>query len=203
MTPQELHTRIRRVYAAIDPLHDFDIGKLPAKVVQNERGIGMFQDFSGGLTKEDIENLAYAVVHNIANLQDHLRRWAANNGMDEKKVDATVNGSLPLQLIKDLSNNDKHGYPPRRGGRSGAAPQLVNLGRRMRLTPGPEAGSKIMMTFAPDGTPRISGSGVAYAVLTGDVVDRDGEPMGDLWEIEQNAVKAWEALLADFGIAVE
>ena len=33
-----------------------------------------------------------------------------------------------------------------------------------------------------------------------DVVDNDGNRIGDLYEIAGKAVEAWEALLADFGL---
>jgi hypothetical protein len=42
------------------------------------------------------------------------------------------------------------------------------------------------------------GDGTAKAVVTGDVVDKDGNRIGDLYEIVNKAVEAWEALLVDF-----
>ena len=151
MNPDELLTRIRRIYASINALREFDMGKLPAKVIQNDRVVGVLQDFSGGLSEEDIANLAFVVIHNIANLQDHLRQWAARNGKDKTEVDATFNASQYLQLIHDLSNNDKHGYPPHGGGRSGLAPMLINLRRQMQLTTKAQPGSSVVMTLGPGG----------------------------------------------------
>ena len=200
MNPNELITRLKRIYASVDALQEFNMGKLPAKVVQNDRIVTVFQDFSGGLSEEEFANLAHSVINNIANLQDHLRRWAAKNGKDKTKVDAVFNESRPLQLIKDLSNNDKHGYPLRGGGYSGLAPKLNNIHRPMRLTTKAEAGSCVVMTFGPGGVPKISGAGIGCAVITGDIVDKDGNSVGDLFKIEQDAVKAWETLLVDFGI---
>ncbi len=202
MTSDKFLRRLRRIYASIDVLKEFDMEKLPAKFIQNDRCVVFSQDFTGGLSEEDMENFAYTVIHNIANLQDHLRKWAARNGKDKKKVDATFNASNSLQLIKDLSNNDKHGYPPRNSGHSNLAPKLIELRRVMNLTTKEEAGSGVVMTFGPDGVPKISGSGTACAVITGDVVDKNNNSIGDLFRVEQDAVKVWENLLTDFGVFV-
>lgn len=57
-----------------------------------------------------------------------------------------------------------------------------------------------MMTLGPAGVPRIAGDGTGVAVITGDVVDEDGNAIGDLHEIELRAVKSWEVLLKELGV---
>jgi hypothetical protein len=196
-------SRIKRLYASIDAAQEFDMTSLPARVWRDDRHTEVLQDFMGHLSEEDLANLVHAVIYNIANLQDHLRRWAACNGQDKTKVDATFTGSRALQIIKDLSNNDRHGYPPRGRTNSGLAPRLTELGRVMQMTTKERAGSSVVMTLGPDGMPKVSGSGTARAVITGNVVDKDGNNLGDLLEIEQQAVQAWEALLEDFGVTLD
>lgn len=170
--------------------------RLPAECVRTNQVIAIFQDFSGGLSAADLSNLAHTVIHNIANLHDHLRRWAVRNGHDKTTVDSVLDGSDALKLIKDLSNNDKHGYPPRDGGHSTCAPRLLNIRREMRLTTKPEAGSSVAMTLGPGGVPKISGTGTACAIITADVVDEAGNPRGDLFSIAKKAVETWEGLLS-------
>lgn len=125
MTPDELMPRIKRIYSSIDALQELDLAKLPAQVMQSDRVVAIFQDFKGNLSQEEIENAAYTVIHNIANLQDHLRRWAHHNGHNKARVDDAFTASAALKIVKDLSNNDKHG-PPRDGGHSGVAPRLAD-----------------------------------------------------------------------------
>jgi hypothetical protein len=169
-------------------------------VVNTPRIYGVFQDFSGGQSPEELSNIAQTAIHNIANLFDHLKGWARRNDKDVKMVQATFDGSLALRIIKDLSNNDKHGYPPRDGGHAGMVPRVEGIGRVLQLSLGPAAGSAIMMVIGAGGRPEISGSGTARAVVTGEVVDKDGRPVGDLFDIEQRAVQAWETLLAEYGM---
>ena len=196
--------KILRIYASIDASQEFDMAKLPARVVQDEGRVVVFQDFTGGLSVAEIQNVAYTLVHNIANLEDHLRRWARQNGKDANKVTDVVQASHSLKLIKDLSNNDKHPYPPRNGGWSRVSPKVIDIGRVMRLTTGEGAGSSIAMTLGPRGEPKITsrGGGSGRTVITGKIVDRDENRIGDLYDTALEAVEAWETLLAQLGVSV-
>lgn len=200
MTAEELIRRNSRIYAAIGALQESDLSQLPGRVFQNDRVTALFQDFSGNLKQEDIENAAHTVIHNIANLQDHLRRWAHHNRKDKTKVDEAFDASLDLRIMKDLSNNDKHGYPPRDGGHSGLSPVLKDVRRVMQLRTGATPGSSVTMTFGPGGVPKVSGSGTAQAIITGEVVDKDQNLVGDLFEIQDRAVRAWEGLIENLGV---
>lgn len=196
----ELELRIKRIYAAIGEAIEYDLSKMKADVIQNDKVTAVFQNFRGGLSDEQLTNIAHSFIHNIANLQDHLRRWAAHKGHDKTKVDQTVDNSLDLQIIKDLSNNDKHGYPPRDGGHSGKCPQLVDVNRIMQLQTQAKKGSTSGITLGAGGVPKFFGDGTAKAIITGDVVDNDNNRIGDLHEIATKSVEAWEQLLADFGL---
>ena len=196
----ELIHRIRRVYAAVGAVEEADLDKLKATVIRAKNVTAVFQDFRGGLGDEELSNFAHSLIHNIANLYSHLRKWAVHNGQDKNKVDKAVDRSLALQIIKDLSNNDKHGYPSHNGGHSGKCPKLIEINRVMRLTTKPEAGSAIAMTIGRDGTLKVSGSGSAKAVITSDIVDKDNNKIGDLHEFATKALDAWEQLLKEFNI---
>ncbi len=192
--------RISRIYAAIGDIEENDPNKLRATVVRTDKIKAVFQDFLGGFSDDDLSNYAHTVIHNIANLRDHLIRWAAHNGHDKTKVDQTVDNSLDIQIVIDLSNNDKHGYPPRDGGHSGKCPQLVDINRVMKLQTQAKKYSTIGMTLGADGVPKFFGDGTAKAIITGDVVDNDKNHIGDWYEIVTKAVEAWEQLVTDFGL---
>jgi hypothetical protein len=195
-----IRQRISRIYAAIGAIEESDPQELKATVIQTEKIKAVFQDFRGGYSDDDLSNQAHTVIHNIANLRDNLRRWAAKNGHDKKKVDAAVDSCFELQVIQDLSNNDKHGYPPRDGGHSKKSLQLTEINRVMRLQTQAMKGSMIAMTIGPGGVPQFLGDGMAKAVVTGDVVDNANGRIGDLYEIATKAIEAWERLLVDFAL---
>lgn len=199
MPADELIHRIKRIYASIDALQELDLAKLPAQVMQSDRLVAIFQDFKGNLSHEEIENAAYTVIHNIANLQDHMRRWAHHNGHDKARVDDAFKASAALKIVKDLSNNDKHG-PPRDGGHSGVAPMLSDVRRVMQLRTEAKAGSFVAMTLGARGEPKVTGTGTAGAIITAEVVDKDENLLGDLFDIQKQAVTAWETLLEELGV---
>lgn len=201
MANDQVLDRLHRIYAAIDAAVEGELNKFPPKMVADERGFSMYQDFLGGRSPAQISNLAHSVIHNIANFQDHLRRWAAKSCRDPKQVDQVVSNSAPLQLVRDLSNNDKHGYPPRNGGHSGKAPRLAEINRVLRLTTGAGPGSGVAVFLTPTGPKQIaSGGGSTTVVITGSVVDSNGDVLGDLYDIEADALEAWEKELRAWGL---
>ena len=194
----ELLQRIRRIYTSIRAVEETDPNKLKAAMITTDEITAVFQDFRGGLTDAELSNLAHTLIHNIANLRDHLRKWAVQNRKDREKVNEAFTQSLELKIIQDLSDNDKHGYPPRDGGLSGKCPRLVEVNRVMQLKTQAKKGSTIGMTLGAGGVPKVFGDGTAKAIITGDVVDNKNNRIGDLHKIATKAVEAWEELLADF-----
>ena len=190
----ELISRLDRIYASINATLESDMTQLPAKVLQDDGIVGICQDFAGNLTEAEIENRAYTVIQNVANLRDHLKRWGATNRPNIAEVDNTFNSSMDIQIIADLCNNDKHGYPPRGSGHSGRRPKLINPRAILRVT-----GRNVRMMLGSHGVPKIQG-GTAIAIITGEVVDEDGNTLGDLYDIALRAVKSWELLLKELGL---
>jgi hypothetical protein len=160
------------------------------------------QDFRGGMTDEQLSNIAHLVVHNIANLGDHLRKWTRKSGKNPGEVDETIAGSFELRVLLDLSNNDKHGYPPRDGGFSKRSPKLVELERCIRLKPAKGSTGMTFTVSLRDGPKRVPPEeGSAIVVISGSVVDAAGVRLGDLSDLSAAAIKAWEELARRFGIA--
>jgi len=188
-----------RIYAAVDEALEGDLTKFPPKVIADDKGFAVYQDFLGNLTASQISNLAHGYVHNIANLHDHFTRWARKNDQDPKRVDQIVEASMPLQIVKDLSNNDKHGYPPRDGGYSGKAPRIAEVKRVLKLTTASKAGSFVGVIFTLGG-PKKVGNGMSAIVITGQVVDAGGSILGDLYDICLDALSSWEIELKALGV---
>lgn len=200
MTQEDLLNRLHRIYAAVSTTTEFDMTKLPAKVYRSGNTVCVFQDFTGGLSKHDIANAVQSVIHNIASLHDHLKKWARANGKDETKVESTFKNSADLRIVRDLWDIDKHGGKRRDGGYSKKTPRLADVRRQLVLMTQPRVGSYVTMTFMPDGAPKIGGNGSAKAIITADVLDKEGQRLGDLFEIEKRCVEAYEALLKDYGV---
>jgi len=221
----EVLARLSRIYAAIEATLEGDLTNFLPQIVQNEAHFAMHQDFVGGLTPAELSNLAHSVIHNVASLRDHLRGWARESGHDLSRIDETIKSCPPLQIIMDLWDNDKHGGSRRDGGYSGKAPKIEKVERVLRLATGAgsaldvaavstrgsarpsvsmtgpaESGSSVAVSFTPQGPRQVSGSGSAHVIVTGQVVDARGTVIGDLYDLEVEALKVWEQVLKDFGI---
>jgi hypothetical protein len=200
MSADDLVLRVQRLYAAVGTSEETDISKFAPKVINDSHRIGFYQDWSGELSEAGVANIAHSLIHNIAGLRDNLKKWAARNGKDETQVDAAFNNSEALKIIMDLSNNDKHGYPPRNGGYSGKSPKVDRVKRTLRMTTKPEKGSSIRLTFTWDGIPKVSGDGTAKVIISGDILDGDDHKIGDLYETALEAIKVWEGVLSAFSV---
>jgi hypothetical protein len=206
---EEIIHKIRRIYAAIGAAEQDTLQNVKATVTTTvtttEMETRFSLDFGGEFTEEELSNITYSVIDNISYLRDHLQKWVVTNGKDKKRVDEAIDRSPALLIIRDLSNNNKHGYPPSNGrGYSGKAPRLGKIDRSLQLAPGATAGSVEITMFDLDGTPKVSspGSDTLRAITTGEVFDKDNNRIGDLNEIAAEAVQAWEQLLEEFGIEV-
>ncbi len=197
----ELQARIKRIYSAIEDIAEIDFSELTPTVIKSN-GYGIIsQDFRGGLTDEQISNLAHSSIHNIANLKDHLIRWARQTGHDRDKVDEAIRTSHELQVIIDLSNVDKHGYPPRDGGYSGKSPRLRDIERVMQISSGSQPNSSAAVVFTPTPVAQTTGSGFVQVIITGTIVDNNGQVLGDLYTFLEKAMTAWEHLLKNYGLS--
>lgn len=197
-TVTELILRLRRLYAALGETAEADISKLSATVQQNDRMIFMWQDFRDGLSDEQLLNLAFSLAYNVFSLRDHLKNWAKAHCGSDQRVNAFFKESTPLKIIADLSNADKHGYPLDRPW-TDLGPNLGEVTRPLQLTAKPGTGW-FAFTIGPDGKPKTIGEGEAKIVLSADVLDKDGNRIGDLVTIAEEAVADWEKLLAELGI---
>ena len=192
--------RVKRLYATIKATEETDFSKFLPKEINDGHRKGFSQDWSGGLSEAELTNIAYSLIYNIAHFDAHLKKWADQNSQDKTKVDDMFNSSLALRIIKDLSNYDKHAYPSRDGGHSGKSPRVDEFMRTMQMTTKPEKGSFVALTFTQQGIPKVLGDGTAKVIVSGDILDKDGNNIGDLHKTALEAVEAWENVLGAFGV---
>ncbi|MFC2059462.1 hypothetical protein ACFLTS_07525 [Chloroflexota bacterium] len=203
MGTDDLIFRVRRIYSAVGAVEEADISKFVAQEINDGRKRGFYQDWSGGKSKEELTNTAWSLISNIANLEAHLKKWTDDNGLDKTKVDAALNNSQALKIIKDLHNKEKHPYPPRKGGYSGLSPRVGEINSTLQLTVGGSGKpSAVSVIISPQGIPKKSesGSGTAKVVISGDIFDGDGNKTGDLYKVALEAIEVWETVLGDFGV---
>ena len=202
MSSRGIEDRINRIYAAVEGIREEDLTKFPPKVFDVDGVVQVWQDFRGDMSDADLENTIHVLVHNIAHMEDHLRKWAAKDEAKKAEIRSRLESCLPFLILKDLSNNDKHGYPPRDGGFSKIAPRLVEAQRFLRMTTGATKGSSVGMVLTTQGPKIVSkGGGTSEVIITGTVVSKAGEKIGDFRDIALEAIDCVEVLLRDLGVS--
>ena len=200
MVDDDLIARIQCLYAAIKATEETDISRFMPTVISDGKRVCFYHDWRGGRSDAELANTIHILIYNIANLKDLLMKWADKNGKDKTKVYDAFKKSLALRIIKDLSNNDRHGYNPRKPGNSRKSPRVDNITTVIQLTTGPEKGSTVRLTVDLQGVPRAAGSGTAKVIITGDILDRNNNRIGDLHKTMLESVEVWESVLDDFDV---
>lgn len=178
----QLRAKLKRMYSTLEIPLDREIPE-----IQVFAEGGFLWDFGGTMKPHELEEILIAAVHNIAQLKDHLRKLAKNKGKDPEIVDDAVRSCFELQVILDLSNLDKHAGHDSRGGWSGCAPTIANVGQFLRSSSG-------KLTLGPQGISQ------GKVMITADIYATGGKKLGELPDFLQKGVAAWEDLFPVLGI---
>jgi hypothetical protein len=104
------------------------------------------------------------------------------NGQDSQHVEDFIKTRTDLQLVLDLNNAHKHGYPPTKKRHSGRDPKFSWI--------------RAASQSQSDGL----GSMRTDIVIIGEVVDRHDVFICRMDNLFGGAIAAWEELLEEFGI---
>lgn len=136
-------------------------------------------------------NQVSLLLNNIACLKDHLKAWCNKNGKAFTGEDL-INNNRDVAIIHDLWNLDKHAELNRRS-RSGLSPRFQSP-PVAAIVP---KGFSFVLDFKMVDDRLQSQANLRIAAI---VVDEHGNSLGNLEEIAQRAVTAWEAELVRTGV---
>ena len=121
----DIKLRLSRTLSAIDEQFDGDI--LANSVVTKTHRT--FNYKFGNKTPDQLSNRIFTVLHDLATLKDH-----SVNALNKKRVpgsknivESLINSSLEMQVLMDLVNQDKHGYPLMKYKRSKLDPIIKDI----------------------------------------------------------------------------
>ncbi|SRR6266496_1270722 len=184
----DLTNRVERLYASIDDLQDFDLkNKIVVEQIPVSNGT-MLKTYFGAKDNLSELNSLVLVIHNIANLKDHLKKKLAKD-IVENHIDA----SNALKIIIDLSNAEKHSYPTT-SNRSGLNPKIKNIQSGLKLG----AQSTIEMNALTGDVMNLEGTAFIEAIAT--IVDENDNVLMNSDQLFIEAIDSWEALLQKFNL---
>lgn len=193
----DLHLRIRRIYAAVDaavtPSAAF--GKLAPCVHRSGPHISVLQDFAGGKSDAELANILHTAIGLVAGLRDILLEKFDGTESTQSAIRQCFSSSPSLETLRHLWNTDKHGTGRPKPCRIDGIKAVC----RLRL----EGASKsITMTLRKDGTPVVFGDGTANVIVSGDIHYQGEARVDDAYDVLMSGVSDIERLLSQLGFAI-
>ena len=195
-----LDRKIRQMHAALAGLANHDFTTIKPQFGEANGSYYTRVDFNQDADEIALANAASLLITNIASMKDHLKVWCTKQGV-AFHGDALINNNQAVALIHDLWNIDKHAElnkPPR----SGHTPKLKGL-RNLVLSTGTAAGAGAFFSMDPR-TGKITtgtlGGGSVQLALVAQIIDENGNVLGDFTSICMQAVEEWAKALSLAGV---
>lgn len=206
MTEHEIRKRLERIYFAFGEHSNLPPERYKPEVVEIEGGTA-FEICFDNRSEVELEFVANAIINEICGLLDRARRRFIAHGRQASEVSIYVRSNLPMALVVDLWNTDKHEELTHRP-YSQFKPKITKLSSGAILQYDPET-----RTYAAEGTivsPAFDiesmitegeGSSTNCVVsILGKVVDENGVEIYDLEKLLPDAIFEWEKFLMANGV---
>jgi hypothetical protein len=196
-----LDRKIRQMHAALAGLATDDLSTIKAQFGETDGSYYTKVDFNQDADEIALANAASLLITNIASMKDHLKVWCTRQGVPFHG-DALINSNQAVALIHDLWNIDKHAElnkPPR----SGHTPKLQDLRKSLTLSAGTAAGAGAFFSMDPRTgkiTTGTSGGGAVQIALVAQIIDENGNVLGDFTNICTQAIDEWAKALSAAGV---
>lgn len=194
-----LGDKLRRVYRRLGATYDFDIGNnindtrqmLPSGIIEHRVSFGN----SDPQVRED--NVMNA-IHAIASLKDIIKVSLKKSGHSQEEYEKVINENTCLQLVTDLDNMDKHGSKLTNR-RFKESVSLVNIDQALR---GKGITSVSFTTDLKTGKTRLdSSSGDVKIIITGEIINKDGDVIATLGDVLENSIKIIDKFITNKQLA--
>lgn len=191
-----LDRKIQKIHAALGVMvsDHLTTANVKPQITKTDTGFLFEMNFNQAASEIELENAATLLITNIASIKDHFKVWCENNNVPFKG-DELINHNLDVAIIHDLWNIDKHAKL--RQPRSGFLPILQELHRGMTLSA--QSTVDIPVNFSGQDS-EVTTDGSFQFIITGQVVDENGEIRGDFTDICTKAIDSWLDLLKSSGV---
>jgi len=199
-----LDLKVRQMHAALDGLSSADLSAISVHIGESENCYYTHVDFNEGTDDAGLANAASLLIAKIASIKDHLKVWCKQQGVPFEG-DKLINSNRSVALVHDLWNVDKHAElrdPPR----SGHIPKLIDHRRVLKLSSGAGAGSGSFFSMDPRTgkvTTGTTGGGSVALALVAQVVDENGQSLGEFTQLCTEAIDAWKTALSNAGVPLQ
>ncbi len=197
MDYNDVNLRLKRLYLSIDQQYESDVLQhMQTKKEKTKNGnFTVTINFNAKHDENETINRINSIIASLANLKDHLMAKLKLQNGNPEDIENEINQDLPLQLILDLNNQEKHGYPLTKTRRSGKDPKIIDISKALSSRP-----SIKPITFIRD---PITGAGATSnmaIVISAKVVDSQGNLFFYLNDLIDKSLKSWERIIINFNL---
>ncbi|PIR76340.1 MAG: hypothetical protein COU32_02550 [Candidatus Magasanikbacteria bacterium CG10_big_fil_rev_8_21_14_0_10_42_10] len=193
MNYNEVQSKLRLIYSSIN--HQNEYQELALKRMKSDGTIGnealIVISFYDEKEEPDVLNQINNVISNLAHIKDCLKNNLTERGDDNKIIEAEIDNSLPLQLIIDLANQQKHSYPLKNK-RSQKDPLIKNIGRALCVSDKPDN----IIYKGPNGSQMKN----CMTKIIAEITDSKGIFLCYLDDLINDALNDWENIIKKYNI---
>lgn len=201
MDYNDISSRLKRVLASMNERFDDEIA-VYTTVTKNDKKIDeKTNEFNlkveyhfGKHDQETLINRISIILYNIASLKDHTKNNIKNAGGSPQLVEDEINNSLHLQVLVDIVNQEKHGYPLR-SRRSLKDPLITKIRESYQVTASSANKGSAFIFMTQDGFKHV-GDGKEQMVITAEITDGDGKLLFSLDELVETSFAKMEKLIS-------
>lgn len=144
--------------------------------------------------KETIINRIFIILYNLVSLKDHLKNSLHKKGISANVVEDEINNSLHLQVLIDIVNQEKHGYPLKKTNRSNKNPLIIGACQVLQTSvPARVENSVSGLMFTPSGI-QLVGDGAQKIKIDAEITDGDKNRLFSLDELIETSYEKFLAL---------
>ena len=189
----DINNRLRRIYSSIDKSKKYGaealLGMRTEKIDKPDGKFGIKISFGD---HTEATNQILSVISLLADLKDILKNSMEMQGNNKQLIEDEINNSPALQVVLDLSNQEKHGYPLKHWRRSKKDPLIKNIRTGMGISDKPDN-----IRYSMN-----DGSAVYNVMITinAEIVDSNGQHLYTLDELVGEAIDDWERIIRTYQI---
>jgi len=196
MNYNDIQSRLKAIYTSIDQQYSYGADALNTMHTEMDKEGNQFKltiSFYNPADESKVLNQINNIISNLANIKDCLKRKLEDRGDNPQTIESEIDNSTDLQIIIDLANQEKHGYPLTKTRRSQKDPLIKNIGRSLRPSNKPD---NIRVE-------RSDGAAIQNVMtsITADITDSNGNFLCRLDDLVENALNDWEGIIKKYNVA--
>ena len=193
----DLKSRLEKTFSSIGNFSNYNI--INNSIITDE-DMGSHHTLTvtfGNDDKLTMENKIFLVLYNLSSVKDHLKNCLTTIGYDPKEVETEINSSLHLQVLIDLVNQEKHGYPLKGRNRSGKNPIMKGVEQVLTLQKDFKGNNSFSISFSSNGT--VTSKGNSSIDIVADIFDDKNNKLFDLDELVETCYTKFENIAKKYG----